>query len=93
MSDSVACLFIPKMGIYILQISYKFTEMKALYLTLKSVWAVEMTKYVHWACINIKKEKCLCLIDFRSCRSFVFTIIMKMYSPVLQKVNRKYVFS
>ena len=51
-----------------------------------------MTKYVHWTCMNINKEKCLCFIDFRSCRSFVFIIIMSMYSPVLQKVNRKYVF-
>ena len=22
-----------------------------------------MTKFVHWTCINKKKEKCLCLMD------------------------------
>ena len=31
------------------------------------------------------------IVSYR--RSFVFIIIIKMYSPVLQKVNRKYVFS
>ena len=46
----------PKMGIYILKMSYKFAEIKVLYLTLKSVWVVEMTKFVHWTCINIKNE-------------------------------------
>ena len=51
-----------------------------------------MTMYVHWTCININREKCLYLIDSRLCRSFVFISIMKMYSPILQKVNRKYVF-
>ena len=61
---------------------------------IKSVWAVEMTIYVHWTCINIKKRKgySLCFIDFRSCRSFVFKIIMKMSCQILQKVNRKYFF-
>ena len=61
MSDFVACspsLFFPKWG----SISYRFlinfqSEIKVLYLTLKSVWAAEMTRYVHWTCINIKKRK------------------------------------
>ena len=51
--DFVVCsssLFIPKWG----SIPYRFPEIKVLYLTLKSVRAVEMTKYVHWTCINIK---------------------------------------
>ena len=51
-----------------------------------------MTIYIHLTCININREKCLYLIDSRLCRSFVFIIIMKMYNPILQKVNRKYVF-
>ena len=58
-SNFVACstsLFIPKMGICILLISYKFTDIKVLYLRLKSSWAVEIPMYVHWTCIYINKE-------------------------------------
>ena len=45
----------PKWVIYRIY-SYKFPTIKVLDTTLKSVWAVEMTKYVHWTCINIKKK-------------------------------------
>ena len=27
-----------------------------LYLRLKSAWAVEITMYVHWTCIDVNKE-------------------------------------
>ena len=42
--------------------------------------------------LHIKKRKCFSFIDFKLCRSFVFIIIMRRYSAVLQKVKRMMFF-
>ena len=68
----------------------RFIQRKVLYIRLKSIWVVEM--YILWTCINVNKEDVHAWVIL----GYVvvsYSIIFRMYSPVLDKGNRNYIFS